>query len=288
MNEQFIYSVLQYKHSLALGESLNIGVLFSFPNENKIYFVAGNTQRLKCVYPNFDSVIFTKISRSIKLKVDNYNSANNPLYNIENLSFKDYINSKILPEDSSSLQFTDPFVVTNDFKNSKKAIDEFSKILLLNTEEKSDEHKHNEQYIIKNYSDRLVRKVNNIKLDTRLRRDYQINTKKASLSFDIAWKNETLLHLVKPISFDLTDEHHIQDKAVRFWGYFGLLNEYAKKNDLYFDLLIAAPQNQDLNNAYLNALDTLKGTNAPKGIYTEDEWEEYSDETASNLNKELL
>ena len=60
MNTQFEYSVLQYKHSPSLGEAINIGLLFSFPRENKIHFVIGNTNRLKCVYPNFDTSIFNK------------------------------------------------------------------------------------------------------------------------------------------------------------------------------------------------------------------------------------
>lgn len=34
MNNSLIYSILQYKHSLTLGEILNVGILFYFPGNN--------------------------------------------------------------------------------------------------------------------------------------------------------------------------------------------------------------------------------------------------------------
>ena len=288
MNKQFTYSVLQYKHSLALGEALNIGVLFSFPEEEKVYFIPGNTQRVKCVYPNFDTTIFHRISKNIKAKVRESNLFEIDLVSRERKSFREYINSQILPKDSTSLQFSEPYTALNDTGSTKTTIDEFSKLLLPWSEDIDQEVKHNEPYIIKSYQERLLSRVDKNKLDNRLRRDVEVKTKKAELNFEIAWKNETLLHLVKPISFDLTGEYFIKEKAVKFWGHLSLLNKYAQEKGYYFDLLVAAPQQQSLNEAYQNALDVLTETDAPKRIITEDKWDEYSEETAVNINKELL
>jgi hypothetical protein len=51
MNKSIIYSILQYKHSLALGEILNVGILFYFPEEKQFEFALGDASRLKAIYP---------------------------------------------------------------------------------------------------------------------------------------------------------------------------------------------------------------------------------------------
>lgn len=287
MTNQFTYSILQYKHSLIFGESVNIGILFSFPSEDKVQFVFGDTKRIKCLYSDFDISIVNQITRNIKSKIGEIREQRNSLFSFDR-TFKDGINS-LLIEDSSSLQFSSPFVAVSVHDNTQEIIEEFSKILLPTaTEEKKEDNKHNESYIIKRYTDVLSRKIKNSKLEHRLRKDYTIKTNNVTLNFDIGWKNETLLHLVKPISFDLKEEDHIQDKSVRFWGYFGLLNDYARLNSLHFDLLVAKPQQPSLYRAYENALDVLLDAKAPKKVITEDKIEEYSEETLRNIDKELL
>ncbi len=193
-----------------------------------------------------------------------------------------------MPEDASSLQFSDVYVAVDDYEDPRKTIDEFSKILLPGSEEKVEGIKHNETHILKQYNDKLIKKVDKIKLDTRVRRDFFVDTRRVSLTFEIAWPNATLLHLVKPISFDLTDASFIQEKSVRYFGYLGLLNQYALEHGYLFDLLVCAPQTDNLQNAYQKALEILQDIQAPKRIITEEKFEEYSEETANNLNKELI
>jgi hypothetical protein len=289
MNNEFIYSILQYRHSLALGESLNIGVLFSFPEENKVVFIPGNTQRVKCVYPTFDATIFTKISKNIKSKIKDTSPNKNNFFNGEAYSsFKDYIQREILPEDSTSLQFSDPYNALNDLGDTSKTVDEFCKILLPSVDEKNEEIRHNEAYIIKDYTERLTRKTNQVKLENRLRKNIQVKANKVSINFEVAWKNETFLHLVKPISFDLKEEYLIQHKAVQYWGSFFRLKEYAQQEHYKFDLLISKPQFPNLENAYFEALELLNEKNESTTIITEEKLEAYSEETAANLNKEML
>jgi len=287
MNQTFNYSVLQYRHSQALGEALNIGLIFSFPDEKKFHFIAGNTQRVKCVYPNFDSTIFTKITKNIKIKVEATNRYNNSLFGENFPTFKDYINKEILPEDATSLQFTDAFTAVNDLGNTNEIIDEFSKLLLPDSNNKPSEKKRNEAYIIRKYQDDLFKKVSRSKYDNLIRKEnLEVKTKKAAIDFDLGWKNESLLHLVKAISFDLESEDAIREKAVKFWGNLTLLKNYAIERDYSFDLLIAGPEQPELQEPYQNALETLNEADSPKKIFTEDKIDEYANVTAINLNKE--
>lgn len=289
MTKQLIYSILHYKHSLVLGESLNVGILFSFPDEDKIQFVVGNTKRVKCVYPEFDSSIFNSITSKIKtraiykddnsllsgLVTTNYN------YKVKNKeSLKEYINNFILNEDSTSLQFSDIYTAVNVFENSQQAIEQFTKILLPNTDIKKEIDRHNENYIKRRFLDCLIKR--DINPEHRLSYNKHVATKSISLNFELAWKNG-ITHLVKPLSFDLTEGTLIQNKSVTYFGYLNLLNDYAKLNKCTFDLLLSKPQDEKLVPYYNNALDILNDAKAPKTIITDETFEDYSDETAKIL-----
>src|SRR5438034_1829686 len=131
MTKYLLYSVLQYKHSLVLGESLNIGIIFSFPDDNTIFFVTGNQQRVKNVYPNFDSSIYNSISKSISNKLASYSKKNNTLFTDEKSVFvittkeslKEYITKFVWIDDSTSLQFSETFTAVNSFETPQKAVE---------------------------------------------------------------------------------------------------------------------------------------------------------------------
>lgn len=289
MKNSFEYSILQYRHSLVSGEAINVGVLFSFPYDKKKFFITGNTKRVKCAYPDFDTKVFNRVTKDIAKKIEEINSnLSGSLFSHKNSSLKEFISREILQAGSTSLQFSEPFSGVNDINNSKQIVIEFTSILLPHLDEIQIEAKYDEAHIIRNFSNRLVNKVDKAKLDTYLRHDFEVNTRAASLKFEIAWPNKKYLHLVKPISFDVIEASTIKDKAARFWGYLGLLNNYAVANNYYFDLLVASPRNPALIEFYNDAIETLKSVNSPKKIITEDALEEYSDEAAYNLSKDRL
>jgi hypothetical protein len=280
MTNRFTYSILKYNHSFVLGESLNVGVLFSFEQDPVLHFVSGNHQRVKSIYPSFDANIFIAITKGIKRKLSQ-KTAQDLFPEQKDYSFKEYINTILLPEDSTSLQFSDPFFAINSFGTSQKAIEEFAKILLPDQDLKKDEFRHNETYILKKYTDYIAAK--NINVDFRMRKNQLIEIKGLKMNFELSWKNGTV-HLVKPISFDLKVEYDIQNKSAQYFGYLDLLTEYAKRNDYTFDLLIGKPQDKKLYNSYDDALYILDRTIAPKTLVTEEKLEEYSDATAEILH----
>lgn len=292
MNNQILYSILQYRHSLIAGEVLNVGILFSFPQEGKIKFVAGNLQRIKSIYPNFDINLPVKINTNINNKIIRLDSETDTLFTKKVIysadteeSLNDYIKKYILLEDSTSLQFSTPFTAVDVFKDTQKTIDEYAKVLLPDFISKKDLNKHNEHFIIKQFSERLIKR--NIVIEHRFSRNRVVAADGVKLNFDFAWKNGST-HLIKPISFDLKEEREIQSKSVQFYGYFDLLEKEAKRNDYVFDLLLWKPQDERLFKSYQNAIDVIKKAKAPLKIITEEELPKYTDDTAEELHKKDL
>jgi hypothetical protein len=135
MPTPFTYSILQYRHSLVLGEAINVGILFQFPDEEKFEFVSGNAYRLKAIYPDFDQSVYNYLIKSIEKKLKQDNS---DLFKFSNSksNLKEYIHTSLLSEDASVLQFREPIKVLSNKDNFgqddriEKIVDEFSKLLL--------------------------------------------------------------------------------------------------------------------------------------------------------------
>lgn len=148
-------------------------------------------------------------------------------------------------------------------------------------EPKKEEGRHNEGFILKQFTDQITRRQ--IVIEHRMSRNKLIEVKGVRLNFDLSWKNSSV-HLVKPISFDLKEDRDIQNKSATFFGYLDLLTDHARLNDYTFDLLIGKPQDESLKGAYEDALYVLDRAHAPKAIITEEKLEEYSAETAEILH----
>ena len=290
MTTPFTYSVLQYKHSLVLGEAINVAILFQFQAEEKVEFVAGNAHRLKAIYPDFDQTVYNYLIKSIERKLRDESSSLFRSVNINN-DFKKYISGAILPEDSTVLQFQEPVNVLggkadgNTEEQIEKIVDEFSKLLLPGIVTKKPEViRHNEYFLMKKFTSYIFERhkdleksfIKNHVIKTR------VNNRDIELKFDLAWENDST-NFVKPISFDLTEEKAIQDKSAINYGYLNLLGDYAKNNNYRFDFIVSEPQNRDLYKSYENALGLLELSNAPKRIVTEKELNDYSEETIERL-----
>ncbi len=285
MSNIFTYSILQYHHSQVLGESLNVGMLFHFPDEPELYFATGNTSRVKAAYPNFDTTLFNTVIRGIRSKLAIVPPPHLFL-EAKAFLFKDYIFTTLLAEDSIALQFSDPQAAVNNFATPHEAVESYTRIFLPETAvERAEVQRHNDQYLLKKCTDLIISR--NINIEHRMRRDRIVEAKKVKLNVDLSWQNG-IEHLIKPISFDLLSEREIQDKSVRFFGYLNLLGGYAIQNNCTFDLLVAAPQESTLRGAYEDAVETLQSAQAPLEIIPEESLSAYSDSTATILHHKDL
>jgi hypothetical protein len=279
MKNYFTYSLLQYKHSLVLGEALNVGILFHFPQEKKLEFVSGNGYRAKAIYPDFDNSLFNSYIKVITTKIANRVD----LFSDGSIdtNIGDYIQKNILARDAAGLIFGEPVQVSNVFETSQAAIEQYSTLLLPGIiTEKPILRRHNEQFIIKRYTGYVFQQ--NKALEKRLLRNQVVHTKNLTLKFELAWQAGKL-NLVKPLSFDLLNTHSIQEKAATFFGYIAALETYAKDNNARLDLLISKPQDKALKNDYENALDFLAWAKTDKDLITEDKWDAYFQKTVQSL-----
>lgn len=276
MKKIFTYSILQYKHSLALGEALNVGILFAFPETQKLEFVYGSSTRVKSVYPNFDSIVFNHLLKNIETRLKNRAT---DLFAGENLKrgVVDFIHSQILREDSTSLQFQEPSTVINTFDSNERAVKEFSRLLLPGIiVEKKEITRHTEDFIIKKYTSYIFDKHPN--LEAKFERNPVIKTNHLSLKFDLSWQNGTL-NIIKAISFDLVDKTAIQTKGINNFGALTALKEYAYKENIKFNLLISEPQHQEFYVPYKDALKLIDSVDIDKEIIPSNRIEKYSQAT---------
>jgi hypothetical protein len=287
MNKTFTYSILQYKHSLLLKEAVNVGIIFYFPSTDKFQFVAGNYYRVKSIYPDFDPVIYNRIIKRIKQRLtprfDIFEQHNNA-----NKSFKEYINTNILSEDATALQFTDPIISVDTFNDIDHTVKKFSELLLPGVITQNHiEHKRNEQFLLKTYIGYIIEKDK--QAENKISKNRLINYRGLVLNFDYSWKirekkikNKTT-NLVRPVSFDLKETSEIQKKSVEYFGYLEILQPYAERNDIRFDLLVAQPQDENLLDKYEEGIRRIKRAKSAKRIITERDLHSYSEETAHNL-----
>jgi hypothetical protein len=260
MNNQFTYNILRYQHSQLSGESVNVGLLFSFEGGPGYHFVTGNLQRAKALFPEFDSVLFQAIVEDISEKISF--KPRNELFGETILHKEPFINI-LLPEDSSALQFSDAFTAINRSGNLEKTMEQITRLLLPDWEPKKEDLRHNEHFILKKFADAISKR--NVIIEHRMRRNQLIQIKGVKLNFELAWKNGTV-HLVKPVSFDLKEDRDIQNKSATYFGYLNLLTDYAKRNDYQFDLLIAKPQDERFQGSYEDALYNLDQSPAPRTL----------------------
>ncbi|MEI6142483.1 MAG: hypothetical protein WCP85_24620 [Mariniphaga sp.] len=223
------------------------------------------------MFNGYLKTIINKVKKQVDQFPGNYNRSD----------FLKYVYNNVLSEDAAGLIFNEPSYVKNVFGDSKKAVDEYSKLLLPGIDvEKPVIVKHNENYIIKKFNGYIFGQDKEI--EKNFEKNKVIKTKHFNIKFDLSWQKATH-NYIKPINFDFIDEVSIQTKAAVFYSYITDLKEYSAVNQSRFDFLVSKPQNIQLNGAYENALDFLDSLKAPKQLITEDQLESYSQNVLSEL-----
>lgn len=278
MAAPIIYSILQYKHKLSLGESLNVGVIFYIPEINKIHLEIGAVNRIKSIYSDVDSSLTNDIIRLIK---DNIGRNNNLFLNInDNKSFIEFLRQHILQEDATGLIFSEPVSILTSFNSVETTINEYSKLLLPQNLIKKPVIRHDEQKIIKDYFSFFKGEYK--ELENRFEKNVIIQTRHYNVKFDYKWVNGSL-NYIKPLSFDLSDVGAINNKTAIFHSHLIELNDYFKNKNSRIDILLAEPQNPELKKEYDNALDIINETIDNKKIVYPNSLEQYFLDTVDGL-----
>ncbi len=251
------YSVLQYKHSAVLGESLNIGVLIYFELDNSLFFThSSRLARLRSVYENVSEKSIKHYLKLIKSNVSKLESNIDSFFisDIDN-SFESFISNYILPRDGSALQFSK---IRNNFqfdKSNKQIIDYLvSTYLFENTESRANK----DCALGKKFYENIKKELGGDLNPNLFQKNYKLkNNSGVEFSFKYAWQNKHR-HLVKPLNFDLVDAKNISEKTHRNIGLFIDLEENARDKDLKFDFLVGKPTNRELYKEYEHSLYLLE------------------------------
>ncbi|TCN60852.1 DUF3037 domain-containing protein [Flavobacterium circumlabens] len=286
--KHYTYSILKYKHSPLLDESINIGVLIFFEETKRFHFnYSKNLSRIKYIYPNVPEKTIREYLKQIDRKLTQFNLdfgffTDNEL---ENLS--DFISKYVLPIDGTILQFS---AFRRGLQNN------FSESVIENTIVKKhiiedirlNNNQPQEPKLVSTLFQNLKEfGLNDISYKPDIfQQDYTlINKLGTEFKFDLAWQNGTY-NLVKSIGFDLKGSKSIADKAYKYFGQFYDLENEAQEKKLRYDLLVGKPTQKALFKEYDHALELLKKNNHVE-VIEEQDLKKYSVKVINAISEHL-
>ncbi len=279
MENTYTYSLLKYKHSSVLGESLNVGLLVYFNSTNTLKFIYPKSLcRIKDAYDQVNDRLIKNYLKQIEHKANSFNNLADELLRIEIESdFKSFIDDYIFPSDGSSLQFENRILNFQYNKSNEEIINYLNFIYLFNS---GDTKIDKEYQIAKTFYDFVRDRVN----ENYFFKNYEVKNKSGAIfKFRYAWQNGSL-NLVKPLNFDLSEQRHIARKAHENYGLFIDLEPIANEKDFKYDLLVRRPTKRTLFKEYDHSIRLLERANRTR-IIEENNIKEYSNDLIDVLSK---
>jgi hypothetical protein len=284
--EIYTYGLLRYEHSQILGEVLNIGIIVYFPTQKKLEFIyPAKLIRLRFAYPNVPEKTIKGYFRYFKKRVEELN-LNPEIFSDYDLSksLKEFIEREFLPSDSSALQFGNyrtSVLYTPDLEHIKNQL--YNLYFSVFQYQENAAKRIDESTLLNKYK-RFLKEHSHqsaaIKETNRFHYDYSIEPNSSSkIKFDVAWQDDAELHLVKPVSFDLSRPETITRKAYQYYGQYIDLQEYAEQKNYLFDVIIAKPRTRSLFKTFDNAIRLLQKP-ARVNLIDQSELNSYSKTTA--------
>jgi hypothetical protein len=277
VSKEFSYSILQYKHSHFLGEVLNIGVLFIFPDQNLVEFhYPKKINRIRDLYGNFNESLikeylrgFEQISKIINKDIDKYVFGYNEL-----------LSDNFIIKDASSLQFGAfrSAIYYSDIETVRK---QYIQLILgdYQSETSGTVHKLTEERLVRDLKTKVYDlnpiAKENLKFDQkRILRSNHLQFKS-----DFYWKNGDL-NYTKAVVFELNKEETIINKALLLNGQLRQLEKSIHKN-VHIDFVIGEA-NEKFKDAIEEATEILQENEIQKSIYSD--WNKYSHYIADNIS----
>lgn len=249
MSEKRAYSyvVLRYRHDPFAGEFANVGVVLYAPYFGFLQAKVRRTiGRLSGIFPDIASIEFKRVVRNIENAIARLASdENNNL--LSSLQDAGTISRRVLPDDDSSF-FWSPVgsgVSDDPLKTLEKLYLRF-----VGRYDESHRSGRDDAAVWKPVRDILLDLNLASRLETKV-----ISSAVSSIEFEHAWKNGAW-HCYQPVSFDLSSEEHIREKACRWAGTMVSLQDATERFKPHF--LVGKPSNPKFLTAYSQALKILE------------------------------
>ncbi len=278
LQKKYHLALLRYCPSYVLGEQVNIGIFYFFPDDNKVDFIFPKIlTRLKDFYPDIQLKTIREYLQYIKRTTDNIVIDTNTIFpeNLQQLLEK-YFG---LPN-AVSIFFDNP---KSGFYNNIETLKQQHEALYFQSYyAKVNRNPHDESYL-KHLFEKQVYSFD-FKHDL-LEKQYIIQGKRSKIKFEYAWQNG-VLNLVQPLSFDLTEVHSIQNKSFTWFGKLNQIKQKIAEQKLHIDFIVAKPQNNALMDSYVEAIENLKdiGENI-FDIIEENQVKKYAKKIATTIHR---
>ncbi|MES2570290.1 MAG: DUF3037 domain-containing protein [Verrucomicrobiota bacterium] len=236
------YSILRYVHDVRTEEFINVGVLFHVPESGVLKLrTIQRTDRLSGTFPGVET---EEVLHSLKRLSREFGAR----HELARQTAIESIRRAVLPEDDSSFQWASAGGGLCD--DASKALESVYQRYVGRYERKNVRHVRSDADVWNVLRAELSHKhvlgcLHSAKITTPLR----------PYHFEHAWQNYQL-HALKPFSLDATDRNKIAEKASQWVG---IMHDLSRSKDQFqLHLVIGAPQQSRLQDAFASARDLLK------------------------------
>jgi hypothetical protein len=280
MKAQFQFSLLRFVYDPLTQEFLNIGVVLFSPENNFLQARFTNRYgRISRMFGRIDGGSFKATTSYIERKVT---AVNDKL--VRGLLFRnikeglDSILNEVLPPDDSAIRFVFGGVGVSD--DLSKTLDELFERYVARYESPNEYARRDENDVWKVFQEPLRAKhvYSHLVPKKITARDYEYE-------FERSWKNG-VWHLFEPVSFDLSDERSILEKASRWVGRTTSLSDSLEPFKLF--LLLGEPTDSRLNDAYQRAKNLLNKIPIPRELVPERDAEQFAEEIEQEFQNHIV
>ncbi len=281
MSYLFQYSVLRYMHDSMTQEFVNIGVLLYAPQQNYLDLcISHKYKRVSQMFDGIDPLAFQRAKRMVEKAVHRVSKSLEQGSLLEKKANSlEILLPKILPKNDAALSFS-----TINGGITKNLEDELNYLYHRLVEY----YLPNQEKISRTDSEVWVQYVKVFREKNILPhlQEVTIPTQTFSYKFDHAFKNDRW-HPIEPVSFDLSNQTYIKDKAAKWIGKAVTLSTSNEVGTLY--ILSGKPNDPALVQAYEAAKYGLeKNTQGiTVRVIDENDAETFSEEFSAFIKKHI-
>lgn len=258
----YTYSVLRYVHDVTSGEFVNVGVALYSADARYLSALCRTTYgRLSKVFPGVNAEHFKSLMRYIQGQFEERGERLAGELPLIGASTVLQIAQSVLPSDDSSLQWSP--VGSGRTDSPSQTLEKLFNRMVMRYDEKSESAGRSDEDVWRHFKRNLE--------ERRLLQHFQpkkIAVQDDEVEFQHSWKNGKW-HCLEPISFDLAAADSIKDKAHRWLGQIASLQGGSEAFKVY--LLLGAPQQEQLQTAFSNAISILRKIPGEREIVLEND-----------------
>ncbi|HME05596.1 MAG TPA: DUF3037 domain-containing protein [Bryobacteraceae bacterium] len=276
MRTPYSFSVLRYIHDPVSQEFINIGIaVYSREAGFLCAICTTHYARITRMFARIDGNRFRQLTRYIQEQINKIGENLSSELPFEPSRGIEHLLTKVLPQDDSSLQFSNAGVgLSHDLEGTARELfDRYVERYSFN----ADSSRRDDEDIWRTFREPLERRHVTAHLAPK-----RIVAPNYDYEFQRAWKNK-IWHLYEPVSFDLVDGGSIVDKANRWLGRATSLNESSESFEIHF--LLGEPWDSRLQGNFIKAQNILNNVPGKKEFIRESEADDFADELEKELRR---